>query len=490
MPSKHKILVVCGLLIMLGCAKGFGHIYVKSAAIMGSEQWLQDEIIVKFKDTAAVARIDRINKKHNAAVIKKSRFALFHRIKVPAGKTHRQLINDYKSEPEVEYAELNYLAYAMFIPNDQYFKYQWNFYNSTNEGIRANLAWDITTGDPNVIIAVIDTGIAYENYRYRGKTYALAPELSDVHFVPGYDFVNDDNHPNDDDGHGTHVTGTLAQNTNNGVGTAGLAFNCSIMPVKVLDKKGSGAYADIADSIYFAVDNGAKVINMSLGGSGDSITLRNACQYAYNHDVTIVCAAGNEYQQGNTPSYPAAYDAYCIAVAAVRFDKTRAYYSNTGNYIDIAAPGGDINIDQDNDGVVDGIVQQTFDSTYTSWGYYLFEGTSMATPHVSAVAALLISQGAHSPDEVRDALYTIATDMGSPGWDIQYGWGVLDAFAALMYQRRNGDFNGSGSVDFSDLSILSSYWLQNAPTFDIAPSGGDGIINFQDFALLAQNFLQ
>ena len=166
------------------------------------------------------------------------------------------------NEPEIEYAELNYLAYKMFIPNDTYFNYQWNFYNSTNGGIRANLAWDIATGEPNVIIAVIDTGVAYENY----KNYQLAPELSQVHFVAGYNFIKNNTHANDDDGHGTHVTGTLAQNTNNAIGTAGLAFNCSIMPVKVLNNRGTGSYTVIADGIRFAVDNGAKVINMSLGG--------------------------------------------------------------------------------------------------------------------------------------------------------------------------------------------------------------------------------
>ena len=151
-------------------------------------------------------------------------------------------------------------------------------------------------------------------------------------------------------------------------------------------------------------------------------------------------------------------------------------YSNGGPLLDVVAPGG-----TDLDEVI---------STRASGGFIGKSGTSMATPHVSAVAALLISQGALSPDEVEEALYTTVTDMGAPGWDPEYGWGVMDAFAALMYQRRNGDFNDSGSVDFSDLSILISYWLQNAPTVDIAPSGGDGIINLRDFAALAENWMK
>jgi serine protease len=486
MARKAALCFISALFVLLGFCDIFAQaVYVMPARTIGSKQYLAGQILVKFKANVPASRINEINGRHNATVLAESRVGRFKIIKVPKGQKAPQFADDYSSEPDVEYAELNYLAYAMFNPNDPLLQYQWNFYNSINGGIRANLAWDITTGDPNIVIAVVDTGIAYEA---NGKRYEQAPELSNVHFVAGYDFVNNDTHPNDDDGHGTHVAGTLAQNTNNGIGPAGLAFNCSIMPIKVLNKRGSGTYADIADGIYFAVDNGAKVINMSLGGSADSTTLRNACQYAYDQGVTLVCAAGNEYQQGNAPSYPAAYDEYCIAVGAVRFDKTRAYYSNTGSYLDIAAPGGDMNVDQNGDGYTDGILQQTFGNNPTDWNYYFYEGTSMATPHVSAVAALLISQGANSPDAVREAIQNTATDMGTPGWDSQYGWGVLDAFGALMYQRRNGDFNGDGKTDLSDLYALTTYWLEDAPTVDIFPPGGDSIINFGDFTSLAANW--
>jgi serine protease len=281
-----------------------------------------------------------------------------------------------------------------------------------------------------VIVAVLDTGIAYEDYR----GFVQAPDLAQTLFVPGYDFVNDDAHPNDDQGHGTHITGTLAQSTNNDKGVAGIAYGCSIMPVKVLGEDGVGDYFDIARAIYFATDHGARVINMSLGSPDTSTTIEEAMAYAFGQGVTIVCAAGNEFEEGNAPSYPAAYNDYCIAVGAVRYDDTRSYYSNTGSYIDVVAPGGDLLVDQNGDGYPDGILQQTFTIDPSDFGYYFFQGTSSATPHVSGVAALLVSHGVTDPNAVRVAIEGTARDVGPVGWDEQYGWGVVDAYAALLYQ--------------------------------------------------------
>jgi serine protease len=294
-----------------------------------------------------------------------------------------------------------------------------------------------------VIVAVIDTGVAYQNYaegQGRRKTYYyLAPDLANTSFVAGYDFANNDDHPNDDEGHGTHVTGTIAQSTNNNLGVAGIAFETSIMPVKVLDSSGSGYYPDIADGIYFAADNGADVINMSLGGLSPSTVLEDAVAYAYSMGVTIVCAAGNNY--GPVLSYPAAYNTYCIAVGATRYDQTLSYYSSYGAGLDLVAPGGDIYIDQNNDGYSDGVLQQTFGYNLSDWAYFFYQGTSMASPHVAGVAALLIANGnadtdgdgISSPDEVRVALQDTTIDLGAPGWDQIYGWGLLNPTAALMY---------------------------------------------------------
>jgi len=202
-----------------------------------------------------------------------------------------------------------------------------------------------------------------------------------------------------------------------------------------LDSSGAGTYADIAEGIIWATENGAHVINLGLGGSEPSKALENAIAYSYNRGVTLIAAAGNAGVGG--VCYPAAYDDYVIAVGATRYDETLAYYSNFGLNLDLAAPGGDLNVDQNGDDYGDGILQQTYDKdgSEISWGYCFMEGTSMAAAHVSAVAALLIAHGnTASPAEVREALESTAEDKGPTGWDIEYGWGIVDAYAALQWK--------------------------------------------------------
>jgi serine protease len=385
------------------------------------------QIIVRFKQEAGQDVRNQIIAQHNCFIIRTCETADVHLLSIPESETAENMVDRFFEHDEVEYAELNHIIRVFFVPDDPYFHYQWNFYNGVTGGIQTEQAWSIETGDPNVIVAVIDTGIAYENY----GIYKQAPDLAETLFVPGYDFVNDDNHPNDDNGHGTHVTGTIAQSTNNDIGVAGIAYGCSIMPVKVLDANGAGDYFTVTEGIYYAVDNGAMVINMSLGATSSSTTLENALAYAYQNGVTVVCAAGNDYQNGNPVEYPAAYDDYCIAVGATRYDNQRAPYSSTGSYLDVVAPGGDMLVDQNGDGYPDGIVQQTFSVDTNNFAYYFFQGTSMATPHVSGVAALLISHGVKGPDNVRQAIQTTATDLGAAGWDPEYGWGLVNAEAAL-----------------------------------------------------------
>lgn len=395
-------------------------------------KWAPGEVIVKFKRGVSDEVIRETNKAQGTSVLAISKRGECQRLRIPKTKTVEEMVEIYSRNPNVEFAEPNFLAQALMVPNDPYYSYQWHFDNSTYGGIHMQCAWDIQTGRPEVIVAVIDTGVAYENY----GIYQLAPDLANTLFVPGRDFVNNDDHPNDDESHGTHVTGTIAQSTNNYRGVAGIAFNTSIMPLKVLNSAGSGYYSDIAEAIYFAADHGAQVINMSLGGSSPATVLENALAYAYNKGVTTVCSAGNSYQRGNYPSYPAAYDAYCMAVGATRYDETRSYYSTTGSYLDVAAPGGDIYADQNGDGYGDGVLQQTFNPNTkdpADFAYWFFQGTSMAAPHVSGLAALLIANGVSGPDNIRKAIESTAEDKGTPGWDPEYGWGIIDAHAALHY---------------------------------------------------------
>ena len=408
--------------VILGLTQLDGSIFAKAflkEAPVGNlrGEYVQDEIIVKFKGDNRPFRV----------------------IKVPKGRVAEKL-REHLKRKDVEYAEPNFIAHALLVPNDDYYSYQWHLDNSEYGGIEMERAWDISSGS-GITIAIIDTGIAYEDYcegrGWRKICYEQAPDLAETCFVSGYDFVNEDTHPNDDSspGHGTHVAGTVAQSTNNNLGVGGVAFDSCLMPVKVLDKNGSGTYADVAEGIRFAVDHGAKVINLSLGGSEPSITLEEAVAYAYNHGVTVVAAAGND--GASVFNYPAAYDDYVIAVGATRYDETLAYYSSYGSSLDLVAPGGDLNVDQNEDGYGDGVLQQTYEKSgrrKISWGYYFMQGTSMATPHVSGVAALLIANGnANGPDEVRAALEETAKDLGKPGRDDTYGYGLVNAYAALNW---------------------------------------------------------
>ena len=399
--------------------------------------YVLDEIIVKFKPGTSSKIISKLNSGQGAFIRHGSPYAKFRRIKIPRGKTVSEMVEVYREDPNVEYAEPNYIAHALMVPNDPYYGLQWHLDNAEYGGIGMEEAWDSSTGS-GVTVAIVDTGIAYEDYQVSWfERYYKAPDLADTCFVAGYDFVNDDTHPNDDSspGHGTHVAGTVAQSTDNNLGVAGVAFNACLMPVKVLGSGGSGTYADVAEGIIWAADHGAQVISLSLGGNSPSTTLENAVAYAYNKGVTVIAAAGNE--GSGTISYPAAYDDYVIAVGATQYDETRAPYSNYGLSLDLMAPGGNTNLDQNGDGYVDGVLQQTYEKTgwrSISWGYYFMQGTSMATPHVSGVAALLIAKGnAVTPDEVRAALQETADDLGSPGRDDTYGWGLIDAYAALQW---------------------------------------------------------
>jgi len=338
-----------------------------------------------------------------------------------------EAVSAYAAQPEVVYAEPNYYVYAddgpsaplTFTPNDPYFNLQWNL-----NAIQAPQAWDVSGGQ-NVVVAVLDSGIAYEDY----NQFRQAPDLRSTRFVPGYDFVNNDAHANDDGGHGTHVAGTIAQSTDNAIGVAGVAYGATLMPVKVLNARGQGTFDALAQGIMFAADHGARVINLSLSGRKTSQLLVDAINYASNKGVLIVAASGNS---GGAVEYPAAYDRV-LAVGSVEFQQQRAQYSNFGPQVSVVAPGGDTHADHNGDGYPDGILQQTFTAgDYATFQLQYMEGTSMAAPHVAGVAALLFAfnPGA-SADQVRQAIQSTALDLGAPGRDNDFGYGLVQSAAAL-----------------------------------------------------------
>jgi len=399
----------------------------KGIVLLGVETLSEkkQDVLIKTEEEKSSAKF-----KSNRIVVKyKNDKKPFHVVNLPDNVKILDAIKTYKSYSNVEYAEPDYIAYADITPNDTFYAYQWHMDNANGSGVNAEEAWDTSTGK-GVVIAVIDTGIAYEN----NAPYYQAPDLSSTCFVPGYDFINNDTHPNDDNSHGTHVAGTIAQSTNNNMGTVGVAYDACLMPVKALDQYGSGSYTAIAEAIYWATNNGANVINMSLGGTYDSLILEDAVAYAYNNGVTVVAAAGNE--NTNTPHYPSSYNDYVISVGATDYNKDRAPYSNYGPDVDVFAPGGNTGEDASGDGYVDGVLQQTIASSseLNTFGYYFFQGTSMATPHVAGTAALIISNGkATTPDDVRIALELTAQDLGETGKDDIFGYGLIDAAAALNW---------------------------------------------------------
>ncbi|MBW4522681.1 MAG: S8 family peptidase [Scytolyngbya sp. HA4215-MV1] len=302
-------------------------------------------------------------------------------------------------------------------PNDPDYHKQWNF-----RAINIEAAWSETHGQ-GITIAVIDTGIS------------PVPDLQQTQFVKGYDFVNDREDATDDNGHGTHVAGTIAQSTNNHLGVTGIAYEAKLMPLKVLSAEGGGTTADIAEAIKFAADNGADVINMSLGGGGESQLIKEAIDHAHRKGIVLVAAAGNANQ--NSASYPARYPRV-IGVSALDAMGNKAPYSSFGAGVDISAPGGSTA-----DGnVAGGILQNTLDPQTGHSLFAAFQGTSMAAPHVAGVAALVKATGVSNPDEVAEVMKQAALKVKDDGLN-HFGSGKLDAAAAVKLATQ-------GKITFRD----------------------------------------
>jgi serine protease len=325
---------------------------------------------------------------------------------VPVGKM-AEIIDRLSHDKRVEGVEPLARVRAFFAPNDPLLKEQWHM-----ERIGSSRAWDFATGR-GVTVAVVDTGIACETY----GPYTKGSDLADTECVTGWNFVTKNEHANDDQGHGTHVAGTIAQSTNNGIGGAGVAFHARLMPVKVLNESGWGTTADVADGIRWAAEHGAQVVNLSLGGPRNSGVLQKAVDYALSRGTVVVAAAGNT---GGRVQFPGASDGV-IGVSASDSDDKIAKFSSRGDGVDIAAPG--VNVTQQT------ICKKGREKCEV---YPAYNGTSMASPHVAGAAALVVSLGVTDPASVEEALRKGARVVDdSAGASKLYGAGVLQAANAV-----------------------------------------------------------
>jgi serine protease len=388
-------------------------------------------------------------------------------VSIPESTAPADAAATFAAQPDVEFAEPDHVRHVTFTPNDPDYGKQWNF-----PAIGMERAWDINPGaTSNFIVAVLDTGVAFHTDVFQFQRndglghlipidvpFKAAPDLDRANrWASPHDFVYDDEFPVDLDGHGTHVSGTIGELTNNSSGLAGMAFNVRIMPVKICATAWDVIFGDnlvtedldlsicpdslMAEGIRYAADNGAKVINLSIGGPDvPEAIVQSAINYAVGKGVFIAIAAGNEFEDGNPTEYPAALAANidgAMAVGAVGRTLSRSFYSNSGTYVEIVAPGGDTRAS----GLSGAIYQQTIDDTFFRTNLLRprfdlffeapFQGTSMATPHVSALAALLMTQGITSPAAVEAAIKQSAKDLGATGRDNDYGFGLIQPIAAL-----------------------------------------------------------
>jgi thermitase len=377
-----------------------------SAASTGGDNgtsFASGEILVKFNSSATPTEVAQIHRQNGGQVKETIHSIGVQVVAIPASKAPEKA-KAYLANPKVLYAEPNYLAKAIGTPDDVYFDNQWGM-----KKVEAPAAWDVTKGSSTIKIAVLDTGVDLDHPDLASKI------LNAINFTSSA--TADDVY-----GHGTHVAGIAAASINNGIGVAGLGYSASIISVKVLGDSGSGYYSWIASGIIWAADNGAQVINMSLGGPSASSTLQDAINYAWNKGVVVVAAAGNS--GSSAPFYPAYYT-NCIAIAATDSSDKLASWSNYGDWVDVAAPGVSIY------------------STLIGSSYGYKSGTSMASPHAAGLAALVYTVVTDSNgngrlnDEVRSRIEITADPLTNTG----AGSGRINAYKAV-----SGSAPLSGSI--------------------------------------------
>jgi thermitase len=400
---------------------------VERPGLRRGPRYAADRVLVRFKPEVTDAYADGLLRSYGFSSIRLIPRIGVYSVRTSPGSSVTETLAMLRRNGDIEQARPDYRARLADTPNDTYFaRYQYNLRNrggnldigpglqlqaTSGADIKAVPAWDAALGDPDVVIAILDSGV--------DRTH---PELAAKVLSPGRDFANDDDDATDDHWHGTHVAGIAAADTNNAEGIAGVARNCKILPVKVAGSDGTGYYSWIIDGIVWAVDQGADVINLSMGGDIDDPFLEDACAYAFDRGVVVVASAGNEY--GGPVLYPAAYDSYVLAVAATDYSDQPADFSSAGPQVDVAAPGV--------------YILGPAPQWYVGKGNlpYLFaSGTSQAAPHVSGMAALIKSLKPDlKPADVMKIIRYTADDVNASaarGRDDHVGYGRINMERAL-----------------------------------------------------------
>ncbi|MDK2930721.1 MAG: serine protease [Bacillota bacterium] len=375
-------------------------------------QVVPGEVSVKFKSDASERDINELVKKHGLQVKRVFELSGTHVLST-GGRPVDEVIRKLEAEPLVESASPRVLGRLLAVPNDPCYMYQWHY-----PAISLAPAWNLTTGNSQVIVAVIDSGVQTDH-----------PDLQ-ANLVPGWDFYYSDNDPTDYCGHGTHVAGIVGAVGNNSIGVTGVNWQVKVMPLKVTDdaRDLGQVVVDldaVEEAIRWAVDQGARVINLSLGA--EDITqyppVDSAIEYAVSNGVTLVAAAGND--SSKPICYPAC-NPNVIAVGAVRYDLGRASWSSYGPELDVVAPGGGEPGDPTEENIL---------STWTGGSYAYAAGTSMASPHVAGVIALMLAREEITPGNIRSTLQLTAMDLGPLGRDDENGYGLINAHAAITNSR-------------------------------------------------------